>query len=50
MDKGAAIETILGAEQRQQITAVALFDGALNDDEQALADAFWGMMVSPGRK
>src|SRR5258708_31874486 len=36
MDEGAAIETVLGAEQRQQIAAVALLDGALDDDEQSV--------------
>ena len=34
VDEGAAVETVLGAEQRQQIAAVALFDGALDDHEQ----------------
>src|SRR3954451_2259847 len=37
MDQGAAIETVLGAEQRQQIAAVALLDGTLDDDEQGVS-------------
>ncbi len=36
MDEGAAVEAVLGTEQRQQIAAVALLDRALDDDEQRI--------------
>ncbi len=36
VDEGAAVEAVLGTEQRQQIAAVALLDRALDDDEQGV--------------
>ena len=36
VDEGAAVEAVLGAEQRQQVVAVALLDRALDDDEQGV--------------
>ena len=42
VDEGAAVETVLGAEQRQQIAAVALFDGALDDHEQGAGGRILG--------
>src|SRR5258706_4167243 len=42
MDEGAAIETVLGAEQRQQIAAVTLLDGTLDDDEQGVGGRILG--------
>ena len=50
VDEGAAVETVLGTEQRQQIAAVALLDVPLMTTNRALAGAFWAMMVSPGTK
>src|SRR6476619_8444866 len=42
MDEGAAIETVLGAEQRQQIAAVTLLDGSLDDDKQGVGGRILG--------
>src|SRR5439155_19110473 len=36
VDEGAAVETVLGTEQRQQIAAVALLDRTLDDHEQGI--------------
>jgi hypothetical protein len=42
VDEGAAVEAVLGAEQCQQIAAVALFDGALDDHEQGAGGRILG--------
>src|SRR5438046_6651915 len=36
MDESAAIETVLGAEQREEIVAVTFLDSAFDDDEQGV--------------
>ena len=50
MDEGAAVEAVLGTEQRQQIAAVAFLDRALDDDEEGFGWRILSEMVSPGRK
>ena len=42
VNEGAAIETVLGAEQRQQIAAVTLFHGALDDHQQGAGGRILG--------